>query len=294
MVSEGEHDPSNLFPEGRYHLVNEFTGEHEMYFDEQGIVAEYHKNRLIYIYFANEDIMKKFIAASNEFLRSFEIEENPFVKEDLEISDVMSIEECLNILDKNSNNRFDLLNCYLSENFTNQEKCKIAEIIKEGYSNDSIQKYLKEKVVDKDFILTEKDHEDEISEEDMSIEQLLFAVVEDQEQESGSISVYDKMSLDKAVDWLTTRGYDYDIQQIEEDGWELFWMKKLNASAYGDSSDAVNKTVAQNILDKIREVQDMLRDIVNESSATQSAASYDQDIQELLQAALDEAKKFDY
>lgn len=293
MVDEGERDPSELFPDGRYHVVNEETGEHEIYFDEQGIVAEY-TNGLIYIYFASEDIMNKFIKASDEFLRSFEIEENPFVEESLEFGDVMSIEECLNILDKNSNNKFDLLNCYLSEHFTTDEKCKIAEMIKEGYSKDSLQKYLKEKIVDKDFVLTEDQDEEEISEDDMTIEQLLFAMVEDQGQEYGSVSIYDKMSLDKAVDWLTTRGYDYDIQQIEEDGWELFWEKKPDAAEYGESSEAINKSVARNILENIRRVQSMLNDILTESSATKAAADFDQDIQEALQKALDEAKKFDY
>lgn len=293
MVDEGDRDPSQLFPDGRYHTVNEETGEHEIYFDDQGIVAEY-TNGLIYIYFASEDIMNNFIKASDEFLRAFDIEENPFVEESLELGNVVSIEECLNILDKNSNNKFDLLNCYLSENFTNEEKCKIAEMIKEGYSKDSLQKYLKEKVVDKDFVLTEDQDEETISEDDMTIEQLLFAMIEDQGQEYGSMSVYDKMSLDKAVDWLTTRGYDYDIQQIEEDGWELFWERKPDAANYGEYSETVNKTIARNILEKIRSVQSMLNDILTESSATKAAADFDQDIQEALETALAEAKKFDY
>lgn len=169
-VDDGEYDPQYIFSDGL--LIPNF-GSEVTHYPEAKMVAE-KLNGQIFLYFRNEEDCKNYYQLANKFLNDFDLDENPFNDYDDKHAaewmernphgyyndesdygtdvDVVDIEEALNLRDKHNYNKYDLLNSYLSERFTLDQRKVLATMLKENKSDKEIYNYLTEnKTIDNEF-----------------------------------------------------------------------------------------------------------------------------------------------
>lgn len=158
-VDDGDYNPEYIFSDG---LPMPSLAPTVTFYPDAKMVSEV-LNDQIFLYFKDEEVCKKFFHMAKKFLTDFDLDENQFdadhAAEWMERNphgyynsesdygtdvEVVDIEEALNYKDKISNNQFDLLNNYLSERFTLDQRKILATMIKENKSNKDIYEYLVE------------------------------------------------------------------------------------------------------------------------------------------------------
>lgn len=158
-VDDGDYNPEYIFSDG---LLMPSLAPTVTFYPDAKMVGEV-LNGQIFLYFKDEEACKKFFHMAKKFLTDFDLDENQFdadhAAEWMERNphryynsesdygtdvNVVDIEEALNYKDKISNNQFDLLNNYLSERFTLDQRKILATMIKENKSNKDIYEYLVE------------------------------------------------------------------------------------------------------------------------------------------------------
>ena len=284
LVSD-EFDPAFIFD--NYEDMST-KNEKVRYFTDENMICEY-ANGNYYIYFATEDVCKKFYDLAERFMSGADLDENPFNEEYIFEEGTLNIEECLNKIDKTNNNKYDLLNCYLENVHSRESREKIATMIKENVSAEELHTYLRG--------TTMKLFENDETNNDMSIEEFLqeaTAVSDD-----GELTVVGESMLNRACNWLDNEGFEFDTKELDGAGKEpeflIKWNKKeSDGFEYSDEQNADNKRTALNILGKVREVEDMLLDICQSVVATKMATIYDSELQDLLREALELANTFKY
>lgn len=285
---DDELDPVAVF-DGARNISADVKADYKVnFYPEHDLIVEY-ANGNVYMFFKDETSCKEYYDMADKFLRSFEVDENPF-NEDFTIDkDNINIQECLNKIDKSNNNKYDLLNCYLENKHTAESDAKLATMIRENASAQDLRTYIRG---DK-MSLFESDE----TNNDMSIEEFLqeaTAVSDD-----GELTVVGEAMLNRACNWLDNEGFEFDTKELDGEGKEseflIKWNKKeSDGFEYSDEQNADNKRTALNILGKIREVEDMLLDICQSVVSTKMATIYDSELQDLLREALELAKQFNY
>lgn len=145
-------------------------------------------NGLTYIYFRTEEDAKRFISHAYKYLNNFEFDNEgddmtPYeTEEDFSIED-STIEESLNYLDRKTNNKYNLLNTYVSESYDKDLDEKLrAELIKEDYTIESLLDIMAEEVevltedgpiLDDSFGDIHQNDETQVNEDEMFIKSIL-------------------------------------------------------------------------------------------------------------------------
>ena len=141
VVDEGEHDPEYIFGDG---MEVETADKRlvKMYPSAKCVVEQ--NSGLLFIYFATEMAALKFLQAADMFLTDIELE-NYYKPTEKENEEVIDIKESLNNFDATNNNKYDLLNMYLSEKWTKKQVGTICSMIKENCTPEQMYNYLNEK-----------------------------------------------------------------------------------------------------------------------------------------------------
>lgn len=285
---DDELDPVAVF-DGARNISADVKADYKVnFYPEHDLIVEY-ANGNVYMFFKDEQSCKEYYDMADKFLRSFDVDENPF-NEDFTIDkDNINIQECLNKIDKSNNNKYDLLNCYLENKHTAESDAKLATMIRENSSAENLRTYIRG---DKMSLF-----ESEETENDMSIEEFLEEAT--RVSESGVLNVKGEATLNRACNWLDNNGLEFDTREVDGDGSEsefiIRWNKKDSVDvSYDDEQNAENKGVAMKMIEKMNEAKELLHEICNSVVATKTAALFDTDIQDLLRDALELAKEFNY
>lgn len=295
-VDDGNYNPEWVLEDGLM-LPNK---EHKLYmYPSAEMVAEFHPNGNIFMYFATEDAAKKYFDLAKKFLDDFDVDENQFyaesvvstpevektprkrwtaTKETFNECTLTNLEETLNMRDIRSNNKYDLLNLYLKEHFSLDARKKLVEKINSGASDADIHSMLLVEEVDELEATEYKERElTNIEEMDEFI------------QKNGSAIVKDIQLLDNAVDYLLSKGIDYDVDSYE-DSYRLSWYVGIDESTI----DNANIAIAKDVKSSLTSVIEMLEDIIESSMPDRTAMLHDEYIRETLQEALRSCDKFNY
>ena len=198
-------------------------------------------------------------------------------KPQLEECTLSNLEETLNRRDMKSNNKYDLLNLYLSEKFSLDTRKELVEKINKGASNEELCEML---------TLTENDDLEPINAETkelLSVDELFELT-----KTNGSVIIETKELLDKAVDYLVSNGIDYDTDSYNYQ-YRLTWYVGID-----DNSEDANITLANELKTSLQEVINMLDDIINSDDAARSAMHNNDYIKQTLIDVLASCDKFEY
>lgn len=194
-----------------------------------------------------------------------------------------NLEEQLNKRDMLSNNKFDLLNLYLSEAFSMKSRKALVEKINSGATNEELAQLL---------TLTESEDEDIIPVDTQDVVLDNIDNLPQLTQVNGSAIVVDKTILDNAVDYLISNGIDYDIDSFDDE-YRLTWYVGVDAETVDADNDG-NKDLAIQMRASLEQVISMLDDIANSSDASRSVMQNKDYIVETLKDVLANCDKFDY
>lgn len=145
-------------------------------------------NGLIYIYFKSEEDAKKFISHAHKYLNNFEFDNEeedstPYETDETFSVEESTIEESLNYLDRKTNNKYNLVNIYLSESYNKDLDKKLKEeLLKEDYSIESLLNIMTEDVevltedgpiLDDNFADIHQNDKEQLDEDQMFIKSIL-------------------------------------------------------------------------------------------------------------------------
>ena len=293
-VDDGNYNPEWLLEDG---LMIPYKHAKLMKYESANMIAEFHENGNIFLYFVNEADAEKYFNTAAKFLDDFDVDDNPF-KEELAEEEVVTekvvnkrwttkssieetctlenLQETLNRRDKLTNNKYDLLNKFLQEARSISVRKELVEKINSNVSDVDLANFLAP---------TRLVEEASDSTSAQTIEQRLEA----ETKTNGSMDVDTEDELNIAIDWLVTNGIDYDVEHKNDDTFRIDWYVGVDAS----SAD-VNKELAKNMKETLSRVMEMLNDIIESSDPVRAAFYNDQYIRETLSEVLKDCDKFDY
>ena len=247
----GEVDPSYVLPDDGVPV--EVKGERTVtkYFDT-GMLAERFNGNL-FLFFKDEESMDNYLSMAREFVRNIDLDEEVCYSGDCEDEEATSIQEALNILDKRTNNQFDLLNLFLSEEMSRERSDKLIEMLKGNTDIKEIHKYLRE---DRNEYV-----EDEMDPEDYIKKSLESGKISD------SMTIFDMQMVDRAKKALTDAGIPFDSYETY-DGTCIEWT--VMSSENDDTK--TNLSIANTIIAKANEIKDYAEAIAKHRGEVQAVS----------------------
>ena len=193
-VDDGEYNPQYVLSDGQ--PVQNMSNI--KYYPEAKLVCEA-RNGLLYLYFATEESCKNYFKLAKRFLTDYELDEPGFNSSEYEVGDVVNIEEALSHRDANNYNKYNLLNKYLSEQFSGKEKYTIAKMLKEGVSDEELHNYMQQLRNDEEALKNYYGVDDEVEADDfVELEENMLN--EDYQRENIAKDVEE--NIDDNFDWF--------------------------------------------------------------------------------------------
>ena len=160
---DGEYNPEYVLSDGVPFKHNDRVLK---YYKSANLISELW-NGNYFLYFKTEEDLKKYYALANKFLNSDELSKDVFdydekhakewaerhpygyyndegdynIEEDFKPT---TIDAALNLLDKRTGNKFNLLNTYLEGNISNDDRNKLVEMLNSNEQIETIHKHLTE------------------------------------------------------------------------------------------------------------------------------------------------------
>lgn len=213
-IVEDDYDPrstESIFEDA--YVFETSMGSTYKYYPSVNMMAETHPNGLVYLYFASIVDAVKYYDTIDQFWKDFELEtstEMNYVESSIEdeeafeeVSDgptSINVEESLNLRDMHNNNKYDLLNKYLSEKYSIEHKSIIAKMIKESASDEEICNYMES--IHGKFPSFALEDEKLFSEERVDEDSEMWSDVEKEDLKNAGILEDLKCSIDDDFTWF--------------------------------------------------------------------------------------------
>ena len=214
-VDEQDMDPSLVLSDGVNFVKN---GKAIKIYKSANMITEL-MNGELFLYFKTLDDAKRYIALANKFLNSDELSKDVFAYDENFVNESLgcyddegnystheikpsNIEEALNLLDKRTGNKHDLLNKFLSEKLDKESTNKLIDMLNENASIKDIERHLVE---------ASGQYVDELSE----FKQFIMDRVRNGDNGEFTFRFYDVFAQDKGEKWLRFNNFDYESNSGE-------------------------------------------------------------------------------